>query len=84
MGCCLEWSCQPFLKQFDKTLSVEYVEVKSLHPALQESEKVLLVMKHINQINRKVSVDSLQLIVIKYHTFIIYINHISFYMSKRS
>lgn len=78
MGCCLEWSCWCFLKQFDKT------KVKSLCPALQESEKVLLVMKHINQINRKVSVDSFQLIVIKYHTFIIYINHISFCMSKRT
>lgn len=63
---------------------MERVKVKSLCQALQESEKVLLVMKHINQINRKVSVDSFQLIVIKYHTFIIYINHISFCMSKRT
>lgn len=84
MGCCLEWSCWSFLKQFDKTLSVERVKVKSLRPTLQESEKVLLAMKHINQINRKVSVGSFQLIVIKYHTFIIYINHISFFMSKRT
>lgn len=82
MECCLEWSCWRFLKQFDKTLSVERVKVKSLCSALQESHKVLLVMKHINQINRKVSVDSFQLIVIKYHTFIIYINHISFCMSN--
>lgn len=84
MGCCLELSGWRFSKQLDKTLSVERVKVKSLCPALQESEKVLLVMKHINQINRKVSVDSFQLIVIKYHTFIIYINPMSFYMRKRT
>lgn len=41
-------------------------------------------MKRINQINCKVSADSFELIVIKYHTFIIYINHISFCMSKRT
>lgn len=86
MGCCLEWSFWRFLKQFDKTLSVERVKVKSVCSAFQESQKVLLAMKHINQINRKVSVDSFQLIVIKYHTFIIesIIYHISFCMSKRT
>lgn len=84
MGCCLKWSCRRFSKQFSKTQCGQGQQYLSCTLGIWKSFIGGLTIKHINQINRKVSLDSFQLIAIKYHSLKIHINHISFCMSKQT